>query len=42
MTVTIEITRLPHGKELPLPSYQSAHAAGMDLVAALPAAVGSL
>lgn len=38
MTVTIEITRLPHGKNLPLPSYQSAHAAGMDLIAALPAA----
>ena len=36
--VTVHITRLPHGKDLPLPSYQSAHAAGMDLVAALPAA----
>ena len=38
MTIAVEITRLPHGKDLPLPSYQSVHAAGMDLVAALPAA----
>ena len=37
MTVTIPITRLPHGKGLPLPTYQSAHAAGMDLLAAVPA-----
>jgi dUTP pyrophosphatase len=29
--------RLPHGKDLPLPSYQTAHAAGLDLVAAVPA-----
>ncbi len=29
--------RLPHGQDLPLPSYQSALAAGMDLVAAVPA-----
>jgi dUTP pyrophosphatase len=34
---TVEILRLPHGKDLPLPSYQSALAAGLDLVAALPA-----
>jgi len=33
---TIEILRLPHGRDLPLPSYQSALAAGLDLVAALP------
>ena len=26
-----------HGQDLPLPSYQSAHAAGMDLIAAVPA-----
>src|SRR5215467_3040581 len=30
--------RLPHGKDLPLPSYQSASAAGLDLVAAVPPA----
>jgi dUTP pyrophosphatase len=29
--------RLPHGRDLPLPSYQSAHAAGLDLFAAVPA-----
>ena len=28
---------LPHGADLPLPSYQSAHAAGLDLLAAVPA-----
>ncbi len=37
MTVEVKITRLPHGQDLPLPSYQSAHAAGLDLLAALPA-----
>ena len=35
-TVTVEITRLPHGQDLPLPSYQSALAAGLDLLAAVP------
>jgi dUTP pyrophosphatase len=29
--------RLPHGQDLPLPTYQSEHAAGLDLIAALPA-----
>src|SRR5882724_569376 len=29
--------RLPHAADLPLPAYQSAHAAGLDLVAAVPA-----
>lgn len=35
--VEVQITRLPHGKDLPLPSYQSALAAGLDLLAAVPA-----
>ena len=35
--IDVLITRLPHGKDLPLPSYQSALAAGLDLVAAVPA-----
>jgi dUTP pyrophosphatase len=35
--ITVRIMRLPHGADLPLPSYQSAHAAGLDLVAAVPA-----
>jgi len=29
--------RLPHAADLPLPSYQSEHAAGLDLMAAVPA-----
>jgi dUTP pyrophosphatase len=33
----VRITRLPHGADLPLPCYQSAFAAGIDLYAALPA-----
>jgi dUTP pyrophosphatase len=36
MTVAVEITRLAHGQDLPLPAYQSAQAAGLDLVAAVP------
>ncbi len=35
--IGVQITRLPHGQDLPLPSYQSALAAGMDLIAAVPA-----
>jgi dUTP pyrophosphatase len=34
--VEIQVTRLPHGAGLPLPSYQSALAAGLDLLAAVP------
>ncbi len=34
MTVRIQIARLPHGKDLPLPSYATPGAAGMDVVAA--------
>jgi dUTP pyrophosphatase len=34
--VTVAVQRLPHGADLPLPSYQSAHAAGLDLIAAVP------
>jgi dUTP pyrophosphatase len=36
MSVTLRVLRLPHGEDLPLPAYQSAHAAGFDLVAAVP------
>src|SRR5476651_598914 len=39
MTIEVRITRLAHGKDLALPSYQSALAAGMDLLAAVPADV---
>jgi dUTP pyrophosphatase len=34
------IKRLPHGRGLPLPAYQSEDAAGLDLVAALEADAG--
>ena len=33
----LRVLRLPHGEGLPLPAYQSALAAGLDLVAAVPA-----
>jgi dUTP pyrophosphatase len=35
--VVVQIMRLPHGADLPLPQYQSALAAGLDLLAAVPA-----
>jgi dUTP pyrophosphatase len=36
--IEVRVQRLPHGKDLPLPSYQSADAAGLDLLAAVPEA----
>jgi dUTP pyrophosphatase len=36
--INVEIRQLPHGEGLPLPAYQSAHAAGLDLLAAVPEA----
>jgi dUTP pyrophosphatase len=33
----LDVLRLPHGADLPLPSYQSAGAAGLDLLAAVAA-----
>ena len=35
MTPTIKITRLAHNADLPLPAYETALAAGMDLRAAV-------
>jgi dUTP diphosphatase len=35
--IEVQIVRLPHGADLPLPAYQSAQAAGFDLMAAVPA-----
>src|SRR5688500_18063529 len=32
--IAIALTRLPHGADLPLPAYATAHAAGLDVVAA--------
>jgi len=37
MSIDVRVTRLPHGKDLPLPEYQTAQAAGLDLLAAIPA-----
>lgn len=37
--INVKVMRLPHGADLPLPAYQSALAAGMDLLAAIPADV---
>lgn len=34
---TVQVLRLPHGDGLPLPIRQSVHAAGFDLIAAVPA-----
>ena len=36
MMVKVGVRRLPHAKRLPLPAYQSAGAAGLDLLAAVP------
>jgi dUTP pyrophosphatase len=36
-TLEVRVLRLPHGAGLPLPAYQSALAAGLDLLAAVPA-----
>lgn len=35
--IVVRILRLPHGADLPLPAYQSAEAAGLDLLAAVSA-----
>lgn len=37
--VDVLLRRLPHGDDLPLPRYETDHAAGMDLSAAVPAAM---
>jgi dUTP pyrophosphatase len=34
--VDVGVMRLPHAADLPLPAYQSEHAAGLDLMAAVP------
>ena len=36
-TVEVKVIRLPHGADLPLPEYHSTQAAGLDLLAAVPA-----
>jgi dUTP pyrophosphatase len=34
--IKVEVQQLPHGNGLALPAYQSSHAAGLDLLAAVP------
>jgi len=34
--IELDIRQLPHAVGLPLPAYQSGHAAGLDLIAAVP------
>ena len=34
--VRIDVQQFPHGEGLPLPAYQTSHAAGLDLLAAVP------
>jgi dUTP pyrophosphatase len=36
LSPVVAVKRLAHGEDLPLPAYESAHAAGMDLRAAVP------
>jgi dUTP pyrophosphatase len=36
-TIQVNILQLPHGEGLPLPAYQTSDAAGLDLLAAVPA-----
>ena len=35
--IDLDVMRLPHGADLPLPTYQSDAASGLDLLAAVPA-----
>ncbi len=35
MTLSVPVTQLPHGADLPLPAYATEHAAGLDLAAAV-------
>jgi len=35
MSIDVRVKRLPHGKDLPLPTYQTASSAGLDLQAAI-------
>jgi dUTP pyrophosphatase len=37
LQIRVDVMRLPHGADLPLPSYQSEGAAGLDLLAAVAA-----
>ena len=36
VSITLSVLRLPHGENLPLPTYHSEHAAGLNVVAGVP------
>jgi dUTP pyrophosphatase len=38
VSAELRVVRLPHAADLPMPAYQTAHAAGLDLLAAVPGA----
>jgi len=38
VSAELRVVRMPHAADLPMPAYQTAHAAGLDLLAAVPAA----
>lgn len=38
MSAELRVVRMPHAADLPMPAYQTAHAVGLDLLAAVPAA----
>jgi dUTP pyrophosphatase len=42
VTLSVRIQRLPHASDLPLPAYATAHAAGLDLVAAADVEIASM
>ncbi len=43
LTIAVKVAQLPHGEGLPLPAYETAGAAGLDLIAAIdPAAAWTL
>jgi dUTP pyrophosphatase len=42
VTLSVRIQRLPHARDLPLPEYATAHAAGLDLVAAADVEIASM
>ncbi len=34
-TISVQVTRLPHGRDFPLPKYETPFSSGMDLMAAI-------
>ena len=42
MTLSVRVQRLPHARDLPLPDYATAQAAGLDLLAAVNAEIAPM